>query len=390
MTREEQERQKLDERIEAVSRKYANSPVPVAILDRSMAVRWKNAAFGKLFPNDGELKEELRRLGYFSEKKMEALKKSREASLTLRLEQDGIDKKRNGKLRGRLFLLDMDEGDFCGMQLVIRDALAKQSVSPEELKYGGGFQSYMMERITQIYVNLKKMSQMKDLPPDICESLKCISEETWGIERVTKDFCRMVDAEHGIHSSKPMRKNVAAELRTLCQRLEQTGKKIETPFTYTRPEERSVLCNMNLLKEAVEELAANAFRYARGSRVHLEAEYRDSKIWVTVTDDGIGRMKEEAEKVLIPFFSYDPEMAENQAGGMGLPSIYALIKLEDGEMGVDFRAGNGTRAWFFLPYKEGIPELWATLPWEKDFDERTYLLRMLPIEGPPDLFEQER
>ena len=131
MTREEQERQKLDERIEAVSRKYANSPVPVAILDRSMAVRWKNAAFGKLFPNDGELKEELRRLGCFSEKKMEALKKSREASLTLRLEQDGIDKKRNGKLRGRLFLLDMDEGDFCGMQLVIRDALAKQSVSPE-------------------------------------------------------------------------------------------------------------------------------------------------------------------------------------------------------------------------------------------------------------------
>ena len=111
---------------------------------------------------------------------------------------------------------------------------------------------------------------------------------------------------------------------------------------------------------------------------------------MTVTDDGIGRMKEEAEKVLIPFFSYDPEMAENQAGGMGLPSIYALIKLEDGEMGVDFRAGNGTRAWFFLPYKEGIPELWATLPWEKDFDERTYLLRMLPIEGPPDLFEQER
>lgn len=393
MTREEQEKQKLDERIGKISGKYENSPEAVAILDRRMELRWANAAFSALFPSSEALRAELQRLGYPSEqRKMEKLTKTRNVELPLMLGQDVEDKRRKKKQQGRLSLLDMGEKDYCGMQLVIRNPLSKPSVSPEELQYGAGFQSYMREGFSKIYSHLKQIAWTEGIPQSVQERLQLIYGEALNLERSTQDFCRLTDAENNIQTGSITSVYIVQELKELCQKLEETGKRIGTPFTYALPEERLVSCNMELLKEAVEELAANAFCYAKESRVHLEARYQNSQIWVTVTDNGVGRMKEEADKAMLPFFSYDPQMSGNQAGGMGLPSIRARIRLEGGDMDVLFSAGNGTKGWFYLPYTPVMLRLEDGEPNMKTFVDvgqgwRSYMLRMLPVEGAPDLLE---
>ena len=396
MTREEQEKQKLDERIGKISGKYENSPEAVAILDRRMELRWANAAFSALFPHGETLRAELCRLGYPADRqKMEKLMKTRRVELTLTLGRDEKDRRRKKKRTACITLLDMGEGDFCGMQLAIRSPLAQPSVAPEELQYGAGFQSYMRGGFSQIYSYLKKIARTEGVSQPVQELLQLIYGETLNLERSTQDFCRMTDAKNRIRTGGQTAVHLTGELEELCQRLEETGRKTGTPFTYELPEERLISCNMALLKEAVEELAANAFRYARGSRVHLEAAYRDGRIWVTVTDDGIGRMKEEADRAMLPFFSYDPQMSGSQAGGMGLSSIRARIRLEEGDMGVEFSAGNGTKGWFFLPCPSGeewLKEGEADMGTFTDAGDgwRGYMLRMLPVEGPPELVRQER
>ncbi len=108
----------------------------------------------------------------------------------------------------------------------------------------------------------------------------------------------------------------------------------------------------HLLRLAVLKLLSNAVKFsAADSRIVLAASRLPTgAVEIAVADRGIGMDLAELPRALQPFRQLDGGLARRYEGmGLGLPIARALIELHDGQLALDSRPGEGTRARLILP-----------------------------------------
>jgi len=97
---------------------------------------------------------------------------------------------------------------------------------------------------------------------------------------------------------------------------------------------------LNLLKNAI-----NASEM--GSTVSLVCENNRDKIYITVTDNGIGMSKNEREQMFDPFFT-----TRKTGTGLGLTVSHQIVEQHSGTLEVDSEPGRGTSITMILPIKQ--------------------------------------
>lgn len=100
------------------------------------------------------------------------------------------------------------------------------------------------------------------------------------------------------------------------------------------------------LEQAIQNLAANALRYAPpGSTVRLEARRQDGTITITVTDNGPGIPREHLPRVFDRFYKVDAsrlQMGEAAGSGLGLSIVKAIVERHGAHIGVASEPGRTT------------------------------------------------
>ena len=97
---------------------------------------------------------------------------------------------------------------------------------------------------------------------------------------------------------------------------------------------------LNLLKNAI-----NASE--TGATVSLICENNRDKIYITVTDNGIGMSKSEREQMFDPFFT-----TRKTGTGLGLTVSHQIVEQHSGTLEVDSKPGIGTSITMILPIKQ--------------------------------------
>ena len=101
---------------------------------------------------------------------------------------------------------------------------------------------------------------------------------------------------------------------------------------------------VNLLFNAVEAIVK------RGT-VILRTRLAGESVAVSVADDGVGMTEEVRARCLEPFFSTkDPD-----ASGLGLGSVYGIVRRHEGEIDVQSEVGRGTTVTVTLPIEKAAP-----------------------------------
>jgi len=92
-----------------------------------------------------------------------------------------------------------------------------------------------------------------------------------------------------------------------------------------------------------------------------------------VEDSGMGMSKKVAEQIFEPFFT---TKAEGQGSGLGLSTVYGIVKQLGGELTFDSEEGVGTRFILCLPIvdPEELPELEPRVESEGDISGKTILV----------------
>ena len=151
-----------------------------------------------------------------------------------------------------------------------------------------------------------------------------------------------------------------SEFEVLLRRVLQEDVKLETEYGRNLPHVRA---DRGQLETAVMNLAVNARDATRmngGSRVTIrtarvtEAEAhalgypsaQGEQALIEVSDDGPGIASDVVDKIFDPFFTTKPV---GEGTGLGLATVYGIVKQSDGWISVDSKPGEGAAFRIFLP-----------------------------------------
>jgi two-component system sensor histidine kinase KdpD len=108
------------------------------------------------------------------------------------------------------------------------------------------------------------------------------------------------------------------------------------------------LIDHTLLEQAVAKLLANAASHAPGrSPIELDAEYRDDRLLISISDRGAGLPMETTEQIFEKFYRGD----DRKPGGLGLGLSIArgFVEAHGGTLTAENRDGGGARFTIILP-----------------------------------------
>ncbi|KQM98782.1 hypothetical protein ASE78_06025 [Sphingomonas sp. Leaf25] len=105
------------------------------------------------------------------------------------------------------------------------------------------------------------------------------------------------------------------------------------------------------LQRVLTNLVGNAIKFTRAGSVRITATASGGDLWCfDVADTGVGIRDDRLEAIFEPFVQADASTTRSYGGtGLGLSISRMLVESMGGAIGVDSRAGEGSRFWFTLP-----------------------------------------
>lgn len=104
------------------------------------------------------------------------------------------------------------------------------------------------------------------------------------------------------------------------------------------------------LRQVIDNLVANAVKYAPGSPITLRAGREGDRVWLSVADRGPGMEPEHAERAFDPFFQADSSSERRVGGlGLGLHICKRIVEAHGGTIRIDTAPGDGTTVTVTLP-----------------------------------------
>jgi signal transduction histidine kinase len=176
--------------------------------------------------------------------------------------------------------------------------------------------------------------------------LDIISDETHRLERIIGDLLDLARLESGGGSMTMA--DVATEdlFARVAARHERTAAQSGVALrTRVEPGAERLRGDRDRLEQALQNLAANAMRYAPGgSSVELRARRVDDAVVLTVTDEGPGITAEHLPRVFDRFYKADASRASHgessgSGSGLGLSIVKTIIERHGGTAAVESRPG---------------------------------------------------
>lgn len=114
----------------------------------------------------------------------------------------------------------------------------------------------------------------------------------------------------------------------------------------------NVFLDKKILRHIMNNLLSNAIKYSpEGGDIIVELTSKESKIILTVSDQGIGIPKEHKNK-LFTVFERANNVGSIKGNGLGLSIIYKAVKLHHGRIKVESTEGKGTKFIIIIPQEK--------------------------------------
>ena len=171
--------------------------------------------------------------------------------------------------------------------------------------------------------------------------LAIVGDETARLERLIGDLLDLAKLEGGggafVVEEVPLAELFA---RVAARHERQAADAAVTIARGIEPGAEKVRGDRGRLEQALQNLAANALRYApRGSSIELRAHPTARGIAITVTDHGAGIAAEHLPHVFDRFYKGDAARTQTGGSGLGLSIVKAIVERHGGTIRVESQPG---------------------------------------------------
>ena len=228
-------------------------------------------------------------------------------------------------------------------------------------RLAGGIAHDFNNLLTAVH-GLAHLASVDDrLPPDMVEDMTTIVDATNRGANLTEKLLTMarleivedgagVEAGAALQSMNRLLRQLVREDTELI--VEQTEGPLWVPLSPSQLEQ----VVLNLVMNAIDALGEQTERTGE-IRIAL-AEHDTDTVGLAVEDNGPGIEPDVAERIFEPFFTTKPR---GKGTGLGLASVFGIVKASGGELLLDTELGRGTRIELLLP-RSKAPEVAASTP----------------------------
>ncbi|MGK7368985.1 MAG: sensor histidine kinase, partial [Candidatus Halalkalibacterium sp. M3_1C_030] len=101
----------------------------------------------------------------------------------------------------------------------------------------------------------------------------------------------------------------------------------------------------------IDNLVSNAIKYTNEGQISLKySKTEDSRVEISVEDNGIGISEEHLDRLFDRFYRTDKARSRDKGGtGLGLAVVKSILNAHETDINVESEVGEGTRFRFKLP-----------------------------------------
>jgi len=203
--------------------------------------------------------------------------------------------------------------------------------------------------ITVVRGYLEEMAEGRIAPsPDIYQQL---TKETKRLERLVNNLQELSKVESGYLPIHPKPVNIRPLLESLVQRFSDQLLEDGPVLQLDCPEDvPPVFADIDRTEQILVNLLGNAVRYTERGTISVRVWSRGDRLWVAVSDTGIGISEADLPHVFERFWRADRSRSRHSGGtGIGLAITRRLVELQGGEISVTSELGQGSTFEFSLP-----------------------------------------
>lgn len=171
-----------------------------------------------------------------------------------------------------------------------------------------------------------------------------IAIETSRLKRLIEDLLVLSDIENRKESADVQEFSAKEEIEKTIQTLQPIAEDKNVELITGFDEDVVILGSPDRFRQMMVNLIENAVKYSEeGGRVWIEARKLDTKVQVTVKDEGIGIAEEHLDRLFERFYRVDKSRSAKAGGtGLGLSIVKHIAALFNAELKVESKVGEGS------------------------------------------------
>ena len=286
------------------------------------------------------------------------------------------------------------ESNAIGVLIVLNDVTEVRNLEDMRREFVANVSHEIRTPITSIKGFLETLLDgALEEPEDSKRFLRIISRQAERLEAIIEDILMLsrldqVKRAREFELSETRLKELLQSAIEVCE-----PKAMEKAITVhlSCPDEVLLVCNSNLLEQAVINLIDNAIKYSEPEKsVQVEVKVLEKTLTLSVRDQGCGISEEHFARLFERFYRVDKARSRTMGGtGLGLAIVKHIVKFHNGVVRIQSELGQGSCFTIEIPLDSGDSSIQGkgmeTLEGNEreDISKRSDSLSRMPISDRP-------
>ena len=255
-----------------------------------------------------------------------------------------------------LYLAPVSDGEDGGAMAVVHDVTAQRKNDEMRKEFVANVSHELRTPLTNVRSYAETIRTTPDIPREMEEGfLDVIISEADRMTHIVQDLLTLSRLDSGRAEIKMARFSLRQAIDSVCRAMDlearRRGHTILCQYGDTLP---MIEGDRGRLEQVMMNVVGNAIKYTPdGGTIIVDAGVRGRRVWITVSDNGIGIPQQDRERIFDRFYRVDKARSRESGGtGLGLSIAREIVMRHHGTIALAPHEGPGTTVRITLPIRQ--------------------------------------
>ncbi len=255
-----------------------------------------------------------------------------------------------------LYLAPFSDGEDGGVMAVLHDVTAQRKNDEMRKEFVANVSHELRTPLTNVRSYAETIRTTPDIPREMEEGfLDVIISEADRMTHIVQDLLTLSRLDSGRAEIKMARFPLLDAIDSVCRAVEleaqRRGHTLLRQYGGALP---MIEGDRDRLEQVMMNVVGNAIKYTPdGGTIAVDAGMRGRKVWITVSDNGIGIPQQDRERIFDRFYRVDKARSRESGGtGLGLSIAREIVLRHKGAIRLAPHDGPGTTVRIELPIRQ--------------------------------------